>query len=158
MMSTDSFTRPSAAAIAVTRDVGYLIEHRWKMNCGGLWLGLCILMAAAGCGKSGPPKYPVQGEIRFKNAPIEHGTMTLIPKSSSARTAAAPIVNGKYKTEVTAGDWTVNIRAVREKGRPDPKGGETPREQYIPAKYNGDSKVVITLPNDKSEFNYDLDP
>jgi hypothetical protein len=128
------------------------------MKCGGLWFGLCILMAAVGCGKSGPPKYPVQGEVRFKNAPIENGTMTLIPKTSTARTAVSPIVNGKYKTEVTAGDWTVNIRAVREKGKPDPKGGETPREQYIPAKYNGDSKVVITLPSDKSDFSYDLNP
>jgi len=120
--------------------------------------GLCLLIAAVGCGKSGPPKYRVQGEIRFKNTPIENGTMTLIPKTSTARTAVSPIVNGKYKTEVTAGDWTVNIRAVREKGRPDPKGGETPREQYIPARYNGESKVVITLPSEKSEFNYSLDP
>ena len=84
--------------------------------------------------------------------------MTLLPKTSTARTNVAPIVNGKYKTEITAGEWTVNIRAVREKGTPNPKGGETPREQYIPAKYNSDSKVVITLPSDKSEFNYDLDP
>lgn len=128
------------------------------MKYAGYWLGLCLLIAAIGCGKSGPPKYPVQGEIRFKNAPIENGTMTLIPKTSTARTAVSPIVNGKYNTEVTAGDWTVNIRAVREKGRPDPKGGETPREQYIPAKYNGESKVVITLPSERSEFNYDLYP
>jgi hypothetical protein len=128
------------------------------MNYAGFCFGLSLLIAAVGCGKSGPPKYPVQGEVRFKNAPIENGTMTLIPKTSTARTAVSPIVNGKYKTEVTAGDWTVNIRAVREKGRPDPKGGETPREQYIPAKYNGESKVVITLPSEKSEFNYSLDP
>jgi hypothetical protein len=128
------------------------------MNRLGFWIGLCLLSIAAGCGKFGPVKFPVQGEVRFKNAPIENGTMTLIPKSSAARTAVSPIVNGKYKTEVTAGDWTVNIRAVREKGLADPKGGETPREQYIPSKYNGDSKVVITLPAEKSEFNYNLDP
>ena len=122
-----------------------------------LWLGLCFFVIAAGCGQSAV-KYPVMGEVRFKNEPIENGTMTLIPKLSSARTAVAPIVNGKYKTEVTAGDWTVNIRAVREKGVPTLKGGEIPREQYIPAKFNNDSKVVITLPSDKTEFNYDLDP
>jgi len=121
-------------------------------------LTLTLLISFVGCGKSGPPKYPVQGEIRFKRTPIENGTMTLIPKSSAARTAMTPIVNGKYKTEVTAGDWTVNIRAVREKGTPDPKGGEVPREQYIPSRYNGESKVVITLPSENSEFNYDLDP
>jgi hypothetical protein len=122
-----------------------------------LWFGLCLLAIAAGCGKSAV-KYPVEGQVRFNNVPIENGTMTLLPKTSTARTTVAPIVNGKYKTEITAGEWTVNIRAVREKGTPNPKGGETPREQFIPAKYNGDSKVVITLPSDKSEFSYDLNP
>jgi hypothetical protein len=127
------------------------------MKLSGYSIGLCLLAIAAGCKKSAP-MYPVQGVVRFKSAPIESGTMTLIPKSSAARTAVSPIVNGKYKTEVTAGDWTVNIRAVREKGVPDPKAREVPREQYIPAKFNNDSKVVITLPSDKSEFNYDLNP
>jgi hypothetical protein len=116
------------------------------------------MIVAAGCGPTGPAKYPVQGMVKFKNAPIEAGTMTLIPKSRQARTTVANIVNGKYAMEVTAGDWTVNIRAVREKGAPDPKGGETPREQYIPAKYNSDSTVVISLPSDQKEFNYDLEP
>ena len=63
-----------------------------------------------------------------------------------------------YAMKVPAGDWTVNIRAVREKGPVDPKAREAPREQYIPAKYNGDSKVVVTLPSEKKEFNYDLEP
>lgn len=121
-------------------------------------LGICLLAVTPGCGTSGPPKYPVQGLVKFKNEPIEAGTMTLIPKSPQARTTVANIVNGNYAMEITAGDWTVNIRAVREKGTPDPKGGETPREQYIPAKYNGDSTVVITLPSDRKEFNYDLEP
>ncbi len=121
-------------------------------------IGVGLLTSAvAGCGASGPAKYPVSGNVRFKNVPIEAGTMTLIPKSSTARTTVANIVNGKYSTEVTAGDWTVNIRAVREKGTPDPKGGETPREQYIPAKYNTDSTTVITVPSDKKEFSYDLE-
>ena len=122
------------------------------------FVGLCSLAAVIGCGASGPAKYPVRGTVRFKSAPIEAGTMTLIPKSTQARTTVANIENGKYATEVTAGDWKVNIRAVREKGVPDPKGGETPREQYIPAKFNSDSTVVITLPSEQKEFNYDLEP
>jgi hypothetical protein len=119
---------------------------------------LGLLAAAAGCGPSGPAKYPVQGMVKFKNEPIEAGTMTLIPKSTQARTTVANIVNGKFAMEVTAGQWTVNIRAVREKGTPDPKGGETPREQYIPSKYNGDSKLMITVPSDQKELNFDLQP
>src|SRR5437762_10845535 len=78
--STDIYTLSLHDALPILRD---FIKNRWKMKCSGLWLGFCILMAVIGCGKSGPPKYPVQGQIRFKNAPIENGTMTLIPKSSS---------------------------------------------------------------------------
>lgn len=117
----------------------------------------CLFVAAVGCNRA-EPTYPVKGGVHFKGAAIENGTMTLIPKSPKARTAVSPIANGKYSMEVPAGDWTVNIRAIRDKGVPDPKARENPREQYIPAKYNNDSKVVITLPSDKSEFNYDLDP
>jgi predicted small lipoprotein YifL len=135
-----------------------MTHFRIKFDFSASLLAIGLVAIIAGCGKSGPVKYPIQGEVRFKNTPIENGTMTLIPKSSSARTAVSSIVNGKYKTEVTAGEWTVNIRAVREKGKPDTKGGETPREQYIPAKYNNDSKVVVTLPSEKTEFNYELDP
>ena len=121
------------------------------------WLGFLLLSATTGCWSSGPPKYPVMGEVQFKKAPIESGTLTLIPKSSQARTTVARIVNGKYSTEVTAGDWTVNIQAVREKGPVDPRLGEAPREQYIPIKYNGDSQLQITMPSDKNEFNFDLE-
>jgi len=127
------------------------------MKSSVIWLGLCCLVAAVGCTKS-PATYPVEGLVRFKGAAVESGTMTLIPKSPQARTTVSPIVDGKYSMKVPAGDWTVNIRAVREKGPVDPKAREAPREQYIPAKYNGDSKVVVTLPSEKKEFNYDLEP
>ncbi len=119
---------------------------------------LMLIIATVGCNPSGPATYRVRGEARFKGEAIENGTMTLIPKSSQARTTVAPIENGKYAMEVTAGDWTVNIRAICEKGPPAREGGEVPREQYIPAKYNTDSTTVITVPSEKTEFNYDLQP
>lgn len=127
------------------------------MKSSAIWLGLCCLVATVGCTKS-PATYPVEGLARFKGAPIKSGTMTLIPKSPQARTTVSPIVDGKYAMKVPAGDWTVNIRAVRQKEPVDLKAREAPREQYIPAKYNGDSKVVVTLPSEKKEFNYDLEP
>jgi hypothetical protein len=132
-------------------------EYRRPMKLSVIRLGLCCLVATVGCTKS-PATYPVEGLARFKGAPIKSGTMTLIPKSPQARTTVSQIVNGKYSMKVVAGDWTVNIRAVREKEPVDPKAREAPREQYIPAKYNGDSKVVVTLPSEKKEFNYNLEP
>ena len=118
--------------------------------------GFLLVAVTAGCGPSGPPKYPVQGEVRFNGKPIAAGTMTLIPESPQARTTVSQIVDGKYEMELTAGDWTVNIQAVRETGPVNPALGEAPREQYIPARYNGDSQLQITVPSERSEFNYDL--
>jgi hypothetical protein len=119
-----------------------------------MWLLLVGVMT--GCGPSGPAKYPVQGEVRFNGKPLITGTMTLIPEAPQGRTTVAQIVDGKYAMEVTAGDWTVNIQAVRETGPINPTLGEAPREQYIPPKYNGDSQIKITVPSDQSAFNYDL--
>jgi hypothetical protein len=33
-----------------------------------------------------------------------------------------------------------------------------PREQYIPSKYNGDSTLMVAIPSDQKEFNFDLQP
>ena len=128
------------------------------MRSVAIWLGMCLVMLAMGCGSSGPATYPVQGEVRFDGRPVADGTMTLIPQSPQARTVVARIVDGKYATEVTAGDWTVNIQAVRETGPVNPVLREAPREQFIPAKYNGDSKLRMTVPSEQKEFNYDLEP
>lgn len=121
--------------------------------CGGL-----ALLAVVGCGPSGPAKYPVEGLVQFQGNPIPQGTLTLIPQSSQARTTVAQIVDGKYDAEITAGEWTVNIQAVRETGPINLALGEAPREQYIPAKYNGESKLSIRVPSEQSEFNFDLEP
>lgn len=120
--------------------------------------GLMLVLGMAGCGPSGPEMFSIRGEVKFKGQAIPSGTLTLIPKSPQARTAVAKIVDGKYAAEVTAGDWTVNIQAVRETGPVNPALGEAPREQYLPAKYNGESKLAITVPGDSDEFNYDLAP
>ena len=98
-------------------------EFRRLMKSPAIWFGLCCLVTTVGCKKS-PATYPVEGLVRFKGAPIESGTMTLVPKSPQARTTVSPVVNGKYSMKVAAGDRTVNIRAVREKEPVDTKARE----------------------------------
>lgn len=121
------------------------------------YLGL-VLTLAIGCGPAGPPKFPLSGAVTFKGEPVVKGTLTLIPESSTARTAAAPIVDGKYVTELTEGAWTVNIQAVRETGPVIPALGEAPREQFIPAKYNRESTLKVSVPADQTEHNFALEP
>ncbi|WP_152099134.1 hypothetical protein [Lacipirellula parvula] len=119
---------------------------------------LILSSALAGCGPAGPTKYPVQGQVTFKGEPIVKGTMTLIPDSPAGRTATAPIADGKYSAELTEGSWTVNVQAVRETGPVIPALGEAPREQFIPAKYNRESTLKISVPSDEPEHNFALEP
>jgi hypothetical protein len=119
---------------------------------------LLIAIAIAGCGPSGPAKYPVGGVITFKGEPLPTGKMTLIPADSKARTTVAEITAGKYATEVTQGDWTINIQAVRETGPVIEALREAPREQYLPAKYNSESTLKITVPSTDGKFDFALEP
>ena len=121
-------------------------------------LVLMLLGAAiTGCGSSGPTTYPISGVVTFENKPLTTGSMTFIPQVSSARTTVAKIVDGRYETELTEGAWTVNIQAVRETGPVIPELKEAPREQYIPAKYNRQSTLTVSMPTDKGERKFDLE-
>jgi hypothetical protein len=124
------------------------------------WLagGTLLLAAAIGCGPSGPATYPLHGQVSFRGEALAKGTLTLIPQSSTARTTVAPIVDGKYSTELTEGVWGLNIQAVRETGPVIPALGEAPREQYLPAKYNRESKLTVAMPAEQGEHNLALDP
>ena len=118
---------------------------------------MLLLAGVAGCGDSGPPTYPLKGTVTFAGEPLPKGSLTLIPQSSTARTTVAEIVDGKYSTELTEGEWTVNIQAVRETGPVIPALREAPREQYIPAKYNRESKLSVSVPSDQAEHDFALE-
>lgn len=119
---------------------------------------LLIAITLTGCGASGPATYPVGGTVTFKGEPLPTGKMTLIPADSKAKTTVAEITAGKYATEVTGGEWTVNIQAVRETGPVIEALGEAPREQYLPAKYNSESTLKITVPSADGKFDFALEP
>jgi hypothetical protein len=116
----------------------------------------CLVLA--GCGPSGPPTYPIAGVVTYDGKPLPTGTLTLIPDSPKARTTVAPITDGVYSTAITAGEWTVNIMAVRNTGPVDPKLKEAPREQYLPAKYNRQSTMKVTSPVEGGKKDFDLAP
>lgn len=138
-------------------------EHRLVRSVGGpglrvtgslVWFAGCLVLA--GCGPSGPPTYPIAGVISFDGKPLPTGTLTLIPEDPKARTTVAKIADGAYATEITEGEWTVNIMAVRNTGPVDPKLKEAPREQYLPAKYNRQSTLKVTSPVEGGKKDFDL--
>jgi hypothetical protein len=119
---------------------------------------LLIAIMLTGCGSSGPAKYSVGGTVTFKGEPLPTGKMTLTPANSKAKTTVAEITAGKFATEVTEGDWAVNIQAVRETGPVIEALREAPREQYLPAKYNSESTLKITVPSAEGKFDFALEP
>ncbi len=137
-----------------------LADHRpYQIMNWSLKLLIVIgLFALIGCGPSGPPKYSIEGLIKYDGQSLPKGTLTLIPSSSTAKTVVVPIENGTYSADVTEGDWTVNIQAVRETGPVIKELREAPREQYLPREYNSDSQLKITVPSDQPTFNFDLEP
>jgi hypothetical protein len=100
----------------------------------------------------------VGGTVTFKGEPLPTGKMTLTPANSKAKTTVAEITAGKFATEVTEGDWAVNIQAVRETGPVIEALREAPREQYLPAKYNSESTLKITVPSAEGKFDFALEP
>ncbi|MBX3435653.1 MAG: hypothetical protein KF847_20235 [Pirellulales bacterium] len=81
----------------------------------------------------------------------------MIPKQPTGRTAVALVKDGQYAIELTEGEWTVNIQAVRETGPVIPSLGEAPREQYVPRKYNSDSTLSIEVPGGGKTQDFDLE-
>jgi len=107
--------------------------------------GLAFL---SGCGSSG--RDGIAGTVTLDGKPLEKGYVTFRPQSGTASPSAGANVTdgrfsvaaeggllpGKFRVEITASRLT-NKRAV------DPFSGKmvTLEEQYIPAKYNSESKL-----------------
>lgn len=116
------------------------------------------LAVASGCGPSGPPKYPVEGNVSFEGQPISSGYISFVPQDSKGRTASTNIENGQFSTEARAGDYKVQIQASQEYGPVIPSMGERARKQYIPRKYNQDTTLSATVQAEDNVFDYELEP
>lgn len=119
---------------------------------------LTLLFVVLGCGSSGPPEYPVSGEVLFDGKPIEIGDISFLPEDSKGRTASARIENGRYSTEARQGAYKVVIQASQEVGPVIPSMGERARKHYIPRKYNQETTLKATVDPDDNTLDYKLDP
>src|SRR4051812_2431501 len=114
------------------------LKFRTKFVWIGSLLGLALL---AGCGQSGPVKYPVAGTVKFESGPLPQGHITLMPIEGGGAPDARPITNGKYSFLASPGKKRVEITATREKaGSFDQSMGAAPREEAIGPEFNVESK------------------
>lgn len=124
-----------------------------------------VLAAIACCGcqqsESGPPKYPVSGNVSFKDEPVENGTIVFIPTTAGrGAQIGIPITRGSYQGEVSAGPSRIYIEASRPGPQVTNDLGEVhdSLDWYIPPQYNHATKLTYeVLPQDNIEVNFELD-
>jgi hypothetical protein len=113
-----------------------------------------------GCGRDGPERVAVSGKVTFCGEPVKTGEIRFSPtKGTEGPTEGAVIIDGQYlangKGGVPVGTYTVNIVAwngrapTRDMPLPDAPSGrqdkESSRKQLLPAQYNTQSQLEITI-------------
>jgi len=122
--------------------------------------GLLFGLLAAGCGsKSEIPKTVVSGTVTYNKENIAAGQIRFMPiDGTKGPMAAGIIIDGKYEATaaggVPIGKHKVEIEGYLE--RPDLRKADvpfapTPREQYVPDKYNTKSELTVTVEADRDE-------
>lgn len=122
-----------------------------------MWL---VLLATLGCGASRSERVAVSGSVTFDGVPIEIGQIVFEPKGGG-RMGIGQIVGGRYeiaeKYGPTRGEFVVRITADRPSGEKtapssyaDDQSPQDVYEQFVPAKYNSNSELTLTIGDESS--------
>jgi hypothetical protein len=133
----------------------------------------CGLLTAifAGCGRGGPERAVVAGAVTYQGQPLPNGTIYFIPcDEATGPLMVTAIAGGQYKMDtwggLPVGDYRVHIEAARE----DPAGEESRGTvispsgvqlhrrggQYIPAKYNTNTELKLTVKSGSGSMKQDF--
>lgn len=117
----------------------------------------------SGCGKSQPAT--LTGIVKFDGRPVAKGSVRLSPEDGTPGPGGlSPIEDGHYEISATdglkAGKYLFMVYGFKETGRTikvDEAAAPRPEEiQYIPRRYNDDSKESILLQPGDNTKNLDL--
>lgn len=149
------------------------MSMRAKLQFGALVCGL--LVSTAGCGaKSNLDTVVVKGKVTYHGAPLENGRVRFVPTNGTKGMASIAYIEKGGVFEMTArggvpvGTHRVEVISYRNvpgakpytaeqvDGHPELHVGDIPQEQYIPAQYNKDSKVQVTIEPGSKEVEKDI--
>jgi hypothetical protein len=93
-------------------------------------LTLSLLLAGCNAGSEGPTRYPVSGVVTHGGKPVAKGFISFEPDASANNSGpggGAPIVAGRYRTEMETGviGGPHKVRIVGYDGIPATMEGET---------------------------------
>jgi hypothetical protein len=125
---------------------------------------LLLLALAGGCGyRSKLERVDVSGKASFKGKPIEIGQLRFIPvESTRAPITVENIRGGDFNTRssggVPVGSYRVEIRMYdSEEYKNAPRVPGSPGvKQLLPAKYNSDSQLKMTIDSGSSAIEHDF--
>jgi hypothetical protein len=125
------------------------------------WVAVgCLAAVMSGCGRDGPERIVVSGTVTFRSEPVKTGEIRFIPtKGTEGPAEGTLIVDGQYlasgKGGVPVGTYTVSIVAwhgwAPRRDMPSPnvplgrQDNDPSRKQLLPAKYNSQSQLAITV-------------
>ena len=106
-----------------------------RLACG---LAIALAGTGSGCGDKGPQTVSVSGEIKYKGAPVQSGSLTFAPKEKGGAGGTAYITAGEYRTPagkgLLAGEYKVVVTSL-----PDVTKAKSPGEEdtasLVPTKY-----------------------
>jgi hypothetical protein len=104
-----------------------------------------LSLSVVGCGDGKPPKYELSGTVTFDGKRVPEGSIMFRPSDNRSAPETTQIVDGKYSLQLPAGQKSVMIEASRFVGPVDKTMGQRPRDQYIPFKYNVESKLTMEV-------------
>jgi hypothetical protein len=131
----------------------------------------CVLMAMlasclGGCGGRGIETVPVVGRVSFEGEPIKEGRIRFFPvEGTTGPMTGAEIREGQYEVQ-NRGGVPVGKHRVEIEARRFGKGGSGPEvpglgnpavEQFIPAKYNRQSQLFVTVESGSGKKTLDFD-
>jgi hypothetical protein len=112
----------------------------------------------------------LSGSVTYHGQPIPNGRIRFTPAKDSAMPASgAFIVDGKYVADshggVPVGPCSVQIEAYRplsEDGKPEtatahPGAGRVKLFQYLPKKFNADSRMGLTIEPGSGQITQDFE-
>jgi hypothetical protein len=129
-------------------------------------LAAAVWALCGGCGRSGPERFAIGGQVTLDGVPIADGEILLRPDATTAGpTAAATIENGTYFIPADrgpiAGNYSVVITAQRKTGKKvqsEMIGAATTDqyEQYVPIKYNDATTLAATIDRSRDDLDFAL--
>lgn len=120
-----------------------------------------LAVVLPGCG-SGKPV--MEGRVTLDGAPLQKGSILLVPAGEKGQTAGAGIVEGRYRMEASPGPMKVIINSPRKTDQkvhvPTPEDTGSMAHNYVdsvPSRYNAATELVVTIRPGRNEFDFALE-